>query len=60
MTLPTEAIAEFQEIYQRKFGVTLTVNESEIKAENFIRLMVLLTEQSKIENEKVYEKQRVK
>lgn len=47
MNLPTVAVNEFQEIYQRKIGVALTFNEAKIKAEKFLRLMMLLTGKSK-------------
>lgn len=43
MNLPTVAVNEFQEIYQRKIGVVLSFDEAKIKAEGFLRLMELLT-----------------
>ena len=52
MNLPMEAITEFQEIFQRKFGINLTANEAGVKAENFLKLMMLLVGQQKNENEK--------
>jgi len=42
MNLPNEAVTEFQDIYQRKIGVVLTFDEAKIRAEKFLRLMVLL------------------
>ena len=43
MNLPTVAINEFQEIYQRRIGVALSFDEAKIRAEGFLRLMDLLT-----------------
>jgi hypothetical protein len=43
MNLPIEAVNEFLEIYQRKIGMTITFDEAGIKAENFLRLMMLIT-----------------
>lgn len=54
MNLPVEAITEFQGIFQRKFGISLTINEAEVKASNFLKLMMLLVGQQKNENVKVY------
>jgi hypothetical protein len=54
MNLPTEAVTEFQNIYKRKCGIELSFNEAEIKAENFLRLIMLITKSSKDENEKLY------
>lgn len=45
MNLPVEAITEFREIYQRKLGKVLTTKEAGMKAENFLKLMVFLSEQ---------------
>jgi hypothetical protein len=53
MNLPVEAITEFQNIFQRKFGINLTINEAGVKAENFLKLMILVGQQ-KNENVKVY------
>ncbi len=47
MDLTTEAIKEFQEIYQRKFSVVLTEAEAKLKAEGFLNLMLLITRTSK-------------
>jgi hypothetical protein len=44
MNLPLEAITEFQEIYKRKLGITLTTGEAGVRAENFLRLLTLLVE----------------
>jgi hypothetical protein len=50
MNLPTDAVTEFQDIYQRKVGGVLSFNEAGIKAENFLRLMMLITEKPSTEN----------
>ncbi len=50
MNIPIEAVNEFKEIYQRKIGVILTFNEAKIRAEKFLRLMMLLTEKPKDKN----------
>lgn len=61
MILPTQAVNEFIEIYKRKVGKTLTFDEANIKAEKFLRLMVLITEAPKKTNLNInltnYEKQ---
>lgn len=43
MNLPKEAVIEFQEIYQNKFGVLLEFNEAEIRAKAFLNLRYLIT-----------------
>lgn len=50
MNLPIEAINEFKEIYQRKIGVSLTNDQAKIRAEKFLRLMMLLTKKPKDKN----------
>lgn len=52
MNLPIVAINEFRDIYQRKIGVVLTFDEAKIRAEKFLRLMILLTKKpnTKINN----------
>ena len=52
MNLPTQAVNEFQEIYQRKFGEKISTDEAGVKAENFLRLMMLITRRDEGENEK--------
>lgn len=52
MNLPIEAISEFREIYQRKFGEKISNDEAGVKAENFLRLMMLITRKPENENEK--------
>lgn len=42
MNLPELAVNEFKDIYQRKFGKTLSYNDAEIKAVNFLNLTNLL------------------
>lgn len=49
MNLPVEAITQFQEIYQRKLGVTLTIGEAGIRAKNFLKLMMLIIENPRVE-----------
>ena len=51
MNLPTQAVAEFLDIYQRKVGGTLTFDEANSRAENFLRLMMLLTGETKDSNQ---------
>jgi len=51
--LPKEAVIEFQEIYQRKIGETLTINDASVKAENFLRLMMLLTGKARGESKDI-------
>lgn len=53
MNLPVEAITEFQEIYQRKLGVVISTDEASIKAENLLRLIVLLSGQPKIKDKNI-------
>lgn len=43
MLLPDKAVKEFQDIYKRKCGEELTLEEARIKAENFINLFDLIT-----------------
>lgn len=43
MFLSDEAVKEFKEIYERKFEERLSDEEYRTKAENFLRLMVLIT-----------------
>ena len=43
MYLPDEAVQEFKEIYEKEFGEKLSEGEYRIRAENFLRLMVLIT-----------------
>lgn len=50
MNLPKEAVNEFLEIYQRKINENLSFDEAAIRAENFLKLMVLLTGNSEINN----------
>jgi len=52
MNLPVEAVNEFQEIYQRRLGVEISINEAETRAENFLRLTMLITRKEENENEK--------
>lgn len=49
MNLPVEALNEFQKIYQRKLGVVITTGEAGIKAENFLKLMMLIAGKPEIE-----------
>lgn len=42
--LPKEAVIEYRQIYKTKCGVELTYEEAERKADNFIRLMALITD----------------
>lgn len=42
-TLPANAIREFQSIYRKRVGVELSFDKAGIKAENFLRLMMLVT-----------------
>jgi len=55
MNLPIEAVTEFQNIYKRKCGIELSFNEAEIRADNFLRLMMLITKSPKDENEKLHQ-----
>lgn len=41
--LPKQAIKEFQQIYKRKYKVSLNFNKAEEKANNFITLMDLIS-----------------
>lgn len=50
MNLPTKAVSEFQNIYRRKCGIQLSFNEAEIRADNFLRLMMLITKKPSAEN----------
>lgn len=49
MNLPVEAVDEFQKIYLNKCGIELSFNEAEIRADNFLRLMMLITKEPNIE-----------
>lgn len=51
MKLPKEAVTEFIDIYENKFGITLAYEKAEQKAINFLKLVVLITG-SKNENTK--------
>lgn len=42
--LPREAVLEYRQIYKAKFGVELSYEEAERKADNFIRLIALITD----------------
>lgn len=50
MNLPKEAVNEFLEIYQRKINGGLSFDEAAIRAENFLRLMMLLTSNPEVNN----------
>ena len=41
--LPKEAVKEYQQIYKDKCGIALSFKEAERKASNFIKLMALIT-----------------
>lgn len=41
--LPREAVLEYQQIYKKKCSVVLSFEEAESKANDFIRLMALIT-----------------
>lgn len=41
--LPDKAVQEFIEIYEKKYGERLSVNEGRIKAQSFFDLMKLIT-----------------
>lgn len=58
MNLPIEAITQFQEIYQRKLGVALTIGEAGIRAENFLKLIMLVVGKPEVEakNTNLYKK----
>jgi len=43
MNLPKEAVIQFKEIYERKFEEILSYQEAEVRAINFLELMVLIT-----------------
>lgn len=43
MFLSNKAVQEFKEIYEKEFGEKLTDGEYRIRAENFLRLMALIT-----------------
>jgi len=45
--LPKEAIKEYQAIYLKKFQVNLNFEEAQQRANNFIRLMALITNTAK-------------
>ena len=44
MKLPKEAIIEFQELCQKKFGIVLPLDKAEMEANDFLTLMALLKE----------------
>ena len=48
MNLPAKAVSEFQDIYLRKCGIQLSFNEAEIRANNFLRLMMLITKKTDV------------
>lgn len=50
MNLPKEAVNEFLEIYQRKVNKNLSFDEAAIKAENFLKLMMLLIGNQEVNN----------
>ena len=55
MLLSDQAVKEFKEIYEKEFNEKLTDDEYRIRAENFLRLMKLITTpipKEKIENKK--------
>ncbi|MCL4384177.1 hypothetical protein M1116_01895 [Patescibacteria group bacterium] len=43
MNFPKEAVIQFKEIYERKFGEVLSFEEAEVRAINFLELMALIT-----------------
>lgn len=43
MTLPDEAVKEFQEIYKEKIGKELSFEQAKIEAESFLNLFDLIT-----------------
>lgn len=49
--LPREAVIEYQQIYKEKCQVELSFEEAEGKANNFIRLMALVTGTSMTEDD---------
>ena len=51
--LAEDAVKEFNKIYQKKFGVLLSLDEASLKAENFLKLMVLITGGMKDEKDKL-------
>jgi len=51
MTLPREAVIEFQNIFQELFGVLLEYNEAEIRAKAFLNLRYLITSKNPTKNE---------
>ena len=42
--LPREAVLEYRQIYKAKCGVELNYEEAERRADNFIRLIALITD----------------
>ncbi len=44
MVLPDQAVQEFKKIYEKEFDEKLTDKEYRIRAENFLRLMALITQ----------------
>jgi len=50
ITLPQKAIEEYQAIYLKKFQINLNFEEAQQRANNFIRLMALITNSSKGKN----------
>lgn len=49
--LPKEAVIEYQQIYKEKCHVGLSFEEAESKANNFIKLMALVTGTSMAEDD---------
>lgn len=47
--LPKQAVEEFRSIYSKQIGKKLSIEEAQVKAENFIQLFEIVT---KNENEK--------
>ena len=43
MTLPDQAVKEFQEIYKEKIGDELSFEQAKIEAESFLNLFDLIT-----------------
>ena len=43
MFLSDQAVKEYKEIYEKEFDEKLTDSEYRIRAENFLRLMALIT-----------------
>lgn len=45
--LPNESIIEFQDLYKRELGITITFEKALQKAEDFIQLFDLITRNEK-------------